>query len=113
MLLTKADKLNRQDGARVLRETLEAIQSGVFSADDRGRYQGLVETLRHHDFFMVCADFDSYWQTQQKIDAAWRDRKAWLRASILNTAHTGWFSSDRTIAEYADDIWKASYRRLS
>ena len=101
------------EGSPVLRDVLDGVQSGVFSADDRGRYHGLVETLRHHDFFMVCADFDAYWQTQQRIDVAWRDRKAWLRASILNTANTGWFSSDRTIAEYADEIWKAPYRRLS
>jgi len=101
------------EASPVLRDVLDAVQSGVFSADDRGRYHGLVETLRHHDFFMVCADFDAYWQTQQKIDAAWRDRKAWLRSSIINTANTGWFSSDRTISEYADEIWKAPYRRLS
>ena len=101
------------EASPVLRDTLDAIQSGLFSADDRGRYHGLIETLRHHDFFMVCADFDTYWQTQQKVDAAWLDRKAWLRKSIINTANTGWFSSDRTIAEYADEIWKASYCRLS
>jgi starch phosphorylase len=97
----------------VLRDVLDAVGSGVFSADDRGRYHGLVETLRHHDYFLVCADFDSYWTAQQKIDAAWRDRKAWLRSSIVNTANTGWFSSDRTISEYADDIWKAPYKRLT
>ena len=101
------------DASPVLRDVLEAIGSGVFSADDRGRYHGLVETLRHHDYFMVCADFDAYWSTQQRIDVAWRDRKAWLRSSILNTANTGWFSSDRTISEYADDIWKAPYKRLA
>ena len=101
------------EASPVLRDVLEAIGSGVFSADDRGRYHGLVETLRHHDYFLVCADFDSYWRTQQKIDAAWRDRKAWLRSEIINTANTGWFSSDRTIAEYADDIWKAPYKRLA
>ena len=97
----------------VLRDVLDAVGSGVFSADDRNRYQGLVETLRHHDYFMVCADFDAYWQTQQKIDAAWRNRKAWLRSSIINTANTGWFSSDRTIQEYADEIWQAPYKRLT
>ena len=101
------------DAAPVLRDVLDAVGSGVFSADDRGRYHGLVETLRHHDYFMVCADFDSYWTAQQKVDAAWRDRKGWLRSSILNTAKTGWFSSDRTIAEYADEIWNAPYKRLS
>jgi starch phosphorylase len=101
------------DASPVLRDVLEAVGSGVFSADDRGRYHGLVETLRHHDYFMVCADFDAYWAAQQKIDVAWRDRKAWLRSSILNTANTGWFSSDRTISEYADDIWKAPYKPLA
>jgi starch phosphorylase len=106
------DSTSYIDGSPVLRDVLEAIGSGVFSADDRGRYHGLVETLRHHDYFMVCADFDAYWSTQQRIDLAWRDRKAWLRSSILNTANTGWFSSDRTISEYADDIWKAPYKRL-
>jgi len=101
------------EASPVLRDVLEAIGSGVFSADDRGRYHGLVETLRHHDYFMVCADFDAYWATQQKIDVAWRNRKAWLRSSILNTANTGWFSSDRTISEYADDIWNAPYKPLT
>ena len=58
-----------------MRETLDEIGSGVFSPDDPGRYRGLVETLTHHDYFMVCADFDAYWATQMKVDAAWRDRK--------------------------------------
>src|ERR1700733_10403767 len=97
----------------ILRETLDGIGSGVFSADDRGRYKGLVETLTHHDYFMVCADFDAYWATQVKVDAAWRDRKAWLRSSIINTANTGWFSSDRTIAEYATEIWNAPFRPIA
>ena len=47
-----------------------------------------------------------------KIDGAWRNRKAWLRSSIINTANVGWFSSDRTIAEYADEIWNAPFRPL-
>ena len=96
----------------ILREVLDAVGSGVFSADDRGRYRGLVDTLTHHDYFMVCSDFDAYWQAQLRIDAAWRDRKAWVRSSIVNTANTGWFSSDRTIAEYAKDIWNAPFRPL-
>ena len=62
---------------------------------------------------MVCADFDAYWATQMKIDEVWRDRKTWLRSSILNTANVGWFSSDRTIAEYAQDIWNAPFRPLA
>ena len=95
--------------SRVLREALDEIASGVFSTDEAGRYRGLVDTLTHHDYFMVCADFDAYWRTQIRIDEAWRDRKRWMRSSIINTANVGWFSSDRTIAEYAREIWKAPF----
>ena len=102
--------LERIEASPILREALDALAGGAFSADDRSRYVGLVDTLRHHDYFLVCADFDSYWQTQMNIDVAWRNRKAWLKSSVINTANVGWFSSDRTIAEYADDIWKAPYK---
>jgi starch phosphorylase len=107
------DSRARIEASSILREVLDAVGSGVFSADDRGRYRGLVDTLTHHDYFMVCADFDAYWATQMKIDAAWRKRKNWLRSSIINTANTGWFSSDRTIAEYAEEIWNAPFRPLA
>jgi starch phosphorylase len=106
------DSTQRIEASPILHHVLDAIGSGVFSADDRGRYQGLVEALRHHDYFMVCADFDAYWATQMNIDAAWRNRKAWLRSSIINTANVGWFSSDRTIAEYATEIWNAPFKPL-
>ncbi len=106
------DSTARIEASPILREVLDAVGSGVFSADDRERYKGLVETLRHHDYFMVCADFDSYWAAQMKIDTAWNNRRAWLRSSILNTANVGWFSSDRTIAEYATEIWNAPFRPL-
>ena len=107
------DSSARIAASPILREALDEIASGIFSADDRGRYRGLVDTLTHHDYFMVCADFDAYWATQMKIDEAWRDRKRWLRSSILNTANVGWFSSDRTIGEYAKDIWNAPFRPLA
>ncbi|MGA9848563.1 MAG: glycogen/starch/alpha-glucan phosphorylase [Roseiarcus sp.] len=96
-----------------LREALDEIASGVFSNDDIGRYHGLVDTLTHHDYFMVCADFDAYFATQMRVDEAWRDRKNWMRSSILNTANVGWFSSDRTIAEYASEIWNAPFKPLT
>jgi glycogen phosphorylase len=97
----------------ILHEALDEIASGVFSTDDAGRYRGLVDTLTHHDYFMICADFDAYWRTQVKIDEAWRDRNRWLRSSVLNTANVGWFSSDRTIAEYAREIWGAPFMPAS
>ena len=55
---------------------------------------------------MVCADFESYCRTQASVRALWRDRDAWWRAAALNIARVGWFSSDRAIREYADDIWR-------
>jgi len=106
------DSTARIAASPALREALDEIASGVFSIDDAARYRGLVDTLTHYDYFMLCADFDSYWQTQIKIDDAWRDRKRWMRSSILNTANVGWFSSDRTIAEYARDIWNAPFKAL-
>ena len=93
----------------VLREALDEIASGVFSTDDAGRYRGLVDTVTHHDYFMLCADFDAYWETQMRVDEAWRDRRRWMRSSIINTANVGWFSSDRAIAEYAREIWGAPF----
>ena len=103
------DATARIAASPILREALDEIASGVFSTDDAGRYRGLVDTLTYHDYFMLCADFDAYWATQMKIDEAWRDRKRWMRSSILNTANVGWFSSDRTIAEYAKEIWNAPF----
>ena len=97
----------------ILHEALDEIASGVFSTDDAGRYRGLVDTLTHHDYFMICADFDAYWKTQVKIDEAWRDRNRWMRSSVINTANVGWFSSDRTIAEYAKEIWSAPFVPIS
>ena len=97
----------------ILREALDEIASGIFSTDDAGRYRGLVDRLTHHDYFMICADFDAYWKTQVKIDEAWRDRNRWMRSSVINTANVGWFSSDRTIAEYAKEIWSAPFVPIS
>jgi starch phosphorylase len=107
------DSTARIAASPVLREALDEIASGVFSNDDTSRFRGLVDTLTHHDYFMCCADFDAYWTTQMRIDEVWRDRKRWMRSSILNTANVGWFSSDRTIAEYASEIWNAPYSPLS
>jgi starch phosphorylase len=80
----------------------------VFSPDDRKRYRPLVDALRHHDFFMVCADFESYRATQRAVADLWRDPAQWWRRAILNTAGMGWFSSDRAILDYAREIWRAA-----
>jgi starch phosphorylase len=89
----------------VLADVLEALGSGVFSPDEPGRYHGLVNGLRHHDYFMVSADFEAYRYTQREVALLWRQPEEWWRKATLNTARVGWFSSDRAIAEYAHDIW--------
>ncbi|HBC25561.1 MAG TPA: glycogen phosphorylase, partial [Pseudomonas sp.] len=93
-------------GSHRLSEVLSAIRGGGFSPGDPGRYVGLVDGISWHDTFMVCADFEAYWQAQLEVEERWRDPARWWRSSVLNTARTGWFSSDRTIREYAREIWK-------
>ena len=90
-----------------LNDVLQAIRGGVFSPDDSARYTGLVDSLVAHDRFLVCADFDAYWDAQQRVEDLWHDTETWWRMAVINTANMGWFSSDRTIREYATDIWKA------
>jgi starch phosphorylase len=93
------------EGSRELQQAIEGIRSGVFSPDDKGRYTELMDGLYDHDWFMVAADFDSYAAAQRSVDARWLDPKGWREAAIRNIANVGWFSSDRTISEYAKDIW--------
>ncbi|UDF28245.1 UNVERIFIED_ORG: glycogen/starch/alpha-glucan phosphorylase [Roseateles sp. XES5] len=93
--------------SRELSQALQAIASGVFSPDDRNRFAGLVDGIYNHDWFMVAADFDAYAKAQREVDAIWTDKTAWYSKTIRNTARMGWFSSDRTIRQYAKDIWRA------
>jgi len=93
------------EGNRELRQAVNAIASGVFSPDDPDRYKGLMGGLYDHDWFMLCADFDSYTQGQRKVDTIWQDEARWRKSAIHNIANVGWFSSDRTIGEYAREIW--------
>ncbi|MBJ9974960.1 glycogen/starch/alpha-glucan phosphorylase [Pseudomonas sp. S75] len=90
-----------------LGDVLQAIRSGVFSPDDPGRYVGLIDGLIAHDRFLVCADFDAYWDAQRRVEDLWHSPQDWWHMAVLNTARMGWFSSDRTISEYATEIWKA------
>ncbi len=97
--------------SRRLEEALEQVEKGVFSPDDCDRYRDLVAGLRAADWFMVAADFDSYYETQRQVEERWRDPAGWGRSAVLNTANVGWFSSDRTIAEYAEEIWNVPVKR--
>jgi starch phosphorylase len=93
-----------------LAEVLEAVGSGVFSPGEPDRFRGLVDALTYHDHFLVSADFDAYYETQRRVAQLWSDPAAWTKAAILNTARMAWFSSDRTIAEYAEEIWGVPVR---
>ncbi|WP_310531001.1 glycogen/starch/alpha-glucan phosphorylase [Novosphingobium sp.] len=94
------------EGSYELHQAVEAISSGVFSPDDKNRYKGLMDGLYDSDWFLLAADFDSYAAAQREVDRRWNDQKGWRKSAMHNIANVGWFSSDRTIAEYAKDIWK-------
>jgi glycogen phosphorylase len=90
-----------------LREVINLIRDGYFSRGNSEQFLGLVGNLLHHDPYMVLADYQAYADCQQRVDAAYRDVDRWTRMSILNTARSGKFSSDRSIREYCGEIWKA------
>jgi starch phosphorylase len=89
----------------LLSEALSAIDYGVFSEGDGGRFGALTYALRHADYYMVTHDFDAYYETQRRVDKLWHSASDWTRVSMLNIANMAWFSSDRAISEYAEDIW--------
>jgi starch phosphorylase len=105
----------RQDGPALaaliaasprLKRAFELIEAGHFSPDDPGRFRPLLDDLARFDHFMVTADFDAYAQAQRTVERAFAEQAGWWRRAVLNTAHMGWFSSDRTIADYAREIWR-------
>jgi len=92
-----------------LAEAIEAIETGGFSPDDVDRFAAFMNALRHSDYYMVTMDFDAYFATQRSVERLWLSTFDWTRASLLNIAQMAWFSSDRTIGEYAQDIWKVPF----
>jgi starch phosphorylase len=89
-----------------LREVMNLLESAHFNQFEGGIFDAVIHSIRNpHDPWMTAADFRSYIAAQERVAAAYRNRERWLRMSILNTAHSGYFSSDRTIAEYNRDIW--------
>jgi glycogen phosphorylase len=87
---------------------LELIADGTFSHGDTEVFKPLIDNLRYDDPFLVLADYSSYVACQDRVSAVWQDTDAWTRMSILNTARSGKFSSDRAITEYSEDIWNVS-----
>jgi glycogen phosphorylase len=88
-----------------IRQAIELIERDFFSMVEPGIFRPLTEALLHGDHYMLLADFRDYIQTQDRVDAAYKDRRGWIRKAILNVARAGKFSSDRTIQEYASEIW--------
>ncbi|MFT4225586.1 glycogen/starch/alpha-glucan phosphorylase, partial [Micropruina sp.] len=88
-----------------LKATLDLIASGHFSGGDPMTFEPVVSNLVHHDRFMALADFGSYIEAQQRVDALYSDPEAWTRSAILNVARCGFFSSDRSMKDYIKRIW--------
>src|SRR4029077_20741476 len=88
-----------------LREAIDAIAGGAFSNGDRELFRPLVDSLLEHDDYLLLADYQSYVDCQERVSAAYGDRRQWTRMSILNCARVGRFSSDRSIRDYCRLIW--------
>lgn len=96
-----------------LRLAIDQIASGRFADDDPGLFEPIVRSLLDRDEFMVLADYEAYVACQDEVDHAFRDGDGWTRMSILNAARCGFFSSDRAMQQYIDDIWKVQPLRIS
>ncbi len=93
------------EASQPLQDVLQMIAEGLFSPGQKDRYHGLVHRVWHHDYFLVASDFDTYHAAQGRVDAAYADRDIWVKMAALNTARSGFFSSDRTIRSYMAEIW--------
>jgi starch phosphorylase len=100
------------EGNAHLREVIDLIASGFFSKGDRDMFRPLVDNLLNWDEYLLLADFDAYLECQRKVSQAYEDNERWTRMSILNTARSGLFSSDRAIREYCEEIWKVQPVRI-
>ena len=94
-----------------LAQAIEAIEAGLFSPDDVDRFAPLINALRQSDYYLVTTDFDAYSATQRSVERLWLSAADWTRATMLNIARMAWFSSDRTVGEYAQEIWEVPFKR--
>ncbi|MBB3996616.1 glycogen/starch/alpha-glucan phosphorylase [Aureimonas pseudogalii] len=95
------------DRQPLLRSAIDSISAGVFCQEEPGRYASLMNSIRDRDWWMIAADFRAYWDTQRQLDMLWKKPDDWNKIAVHNTARMAWFSSDRSIREYAKDIWRA------
>ena len=90
----------------MLEQIFPLITNGLFSSHTPGLFNPIVESIFNNDKYFICADFEAYRQTQDRVSALYADKEEWTKKSIFNICKAGYFSSDRTISEYAKDIWK-------
>lgn len=95
-----------------LREVIDQIIRGDFSPEEPKRYHSLIQGLQYHDYYQSFADFRSYVEAQKAVDKKYQDRDVWIASAIQNMVNMGFFSSDRTILEYAKNIWKIEPLKL-
>ena len=95
-----------------LREVIDQIIRGDFSPEEPNRYHSLIQGLQYHDYYQSFADFRSYVEAQKAVDKKYKDRDVWIASTIQNMVNMGFFSSDRTILEYAKNIWKIEPLKL-
>ena len=95
-----------------LREVIDQIIRGDFSPEEPNRYHSLIQGLQYHDYYQSFADFRSYVEAQKAVDKKYQDRDVWIVSTIQNMVNMGFFSSDRTILEYAKNIWKIEPLKL-
>jgi starch phosphorylase len=89
-----------------LREILDFIGSGALAGGDANLFRPLLDRLLDEDPFLVLADYQAYADCQEQVSALWRDQRAWTRKAILNVARMGKFSSDRSIRDYCEQVWR-------
>ena len=95
-----------------LREVIDQIIRGDFSPEEPNRYHSLIQGLQYHDYYQSFADFRSYVEAQKAVDKKYQDRDVWIASTIQNMVNMRFFSSDRTILEYAKNIWKIEPLKL-
>jgi len=88
-----------------LRRAIDLIASGYFSNGDQSVFRPLIDSLLYHDEYLLLADYPSYIEAQDQVEAVYRDQERWAKMSILNTARSGFFSSDRSMRQYCEEIW--------
>ncbi|MEL6167143.1 MAG: glycogen/starch/alpha-glucan phosphorylase [Pseudomonadota bacterium] len=90
-----------------LARALATLRDGTFAPDHPDLFRGIADNIGGPDYFLVASDFTAYWDAQREVDAVFKDPARWARMTAMNTARSGWFSSDRTIRGYMSDVWDA------